>query len=144
MKLKKIKKLIIFCVLLTLVGVVIWNVPGVKSRRLGSQCNQKYKSAIETAESDKQRLIFENALDVCYTNIAREYQNTQLCDWIESEQMKSVCYIHVYYWDKSVEFCEEDDKKNICLHIVSIKNRDKSICTKIDNDSIRKLCEQEQ
>ena len=145
MKLEKRRKLFIFGVfiLLALIGVVIWNVPGVKSRRLGSQCNQKLNSAIETAESDKQRLIFESARDVCYTNVAREYQNTQLCDWIEDEQMKGICYAHVYYWNKSVEFCENDDQKNICLHVISIKNRDKSICARIDNDSIRKLCEQE-
>ena len=142
-KLKKRKGLLVFGALLALIGVVLWNVPGIKSRRLGEQCNKKYNSAIEMAESDKQRILFENARDVCYTNIARKYQNTQLCDRIEDEQMISVCYAHVYYWDKSVEFCEKDDQKNICLHIVSIKNRDKNVCSKIDNESIKKLCEQE-
>lgn len=138
------KKSSILALLLALIVVVFWNLPGIKSRRLGGQCNKKYSSAIETAESQKQQLIFENARDTCYTNIARKYQNTQLCDWIENEQMKSVCYTHVYYWNKSVEFCENDDQKNICLHVISIKNKDKSICSKIDNDSIKKLCEQGQ
>lgn len=145
MKLKKRKKLLIFGVLfsLALIGVVLWNTPGVKSRRLGEQCNKEYNIAMEIAESDKERVLFETARDLCYTNIAREYQNTQLCDWIEDKQMRNVCYAHVYYWDKSVEFCEKDDQKNICLHVVSIKKGDKSICSKIDNDSFRKLCEQE-
>ncbi|MBU1016739.1 MAG: hypothetical protein ABIJ36_00600 [Patescibacteria group bacterium] len=144
MKLKKRKRLLIFGALLALIGGVLWNVPGVKSRRLGEQCNKKYNSAIKTAESDKQHFLFENALDACYTNIARKYQNTQLCDRIEGEQMRSVCYANVYYWDMSVEFCEKDDQKNICLHVVSIKNGDKSICSKIDNASIRKSCEQKE
>ena len=132
-----------FVLILGLIGVVLWNAPGVKSRRLSRQCNQKLKSAIETAESDKQRLIFETSRDLCYTNIAREYQNTQLCDLIKDESVRKLCFVHVFYWDKSIGFCENDDQKDICLHVVSIKNNDKSICSKIDNDSIRKLCTQE-
>ncbi|MDZ7586207.1 MAG: hypothetical protein U0946_00490 [Patescibacteria group bacterium] len=143
-RISKRKKLIFFSILLALIGIVFWNAPGYKSRRLGNRCNGKYNSVIEAARSNEERFLFENSRDVCYTNIARKYQNTQLCDWIKDEQMKNVCYAHVYYWNKSVEFCENDDQKNICLHVISIKNKDKSICSKIDNNSIRKLCEQKE
>ncbi|MBU1200690.1 hypothetical protein KJ953_04150 [Patescibacteria group bacterium] len=138
---KKRKVLIVLITVLVLVVIIIWNTPGVKSRRLGDQCHRKYNNALKTANSDDQDLNFEIARDTCFTNIAREYQNTQLCDRIADEQMESVCYSHVYYWNKSVEFCEDDDQRDICLHVVFIKSGDKSICNKINSSIIRKLCE---
>lgn len=119
-----------------LVGIVFWNLPGIKSRRLGREC----KDVLELVSSAESRDRFENARDVCYTNVAREYQNTQLCDWIEQEEMNSLCYVHVYYWEKTVEFCENDEQKDICLHVVSIRNKDKSICNMIRNPSLRMIC----
>ena len=144
MKLKKKKKLVIISILLALIGIIIWNTPGVKSRRLGEQCNKKYNIAIQTSESDKTKSIFENARNACYTNIARKYQNTQLCDKIKDESFRVVCEAQTYFWNKSVEFCEKDDQKNICLDVISIKNNDPNICSKIDLASLRKNCENRQ
>ena len=137
------KKLTIFGIVLATIGVVLWNMPGVKSRRLGGECSRRYNSAIETATNDERRKVFTTAQDVCYANIARQYRNTQLCDRIGDEQMKSICYNDVYYWNKSIEFCETDDQKNTCLYVISIKNKDKSICSKMDDATFRELCERD-
>ena len=124
---KKLAGITVFLILFTL-GIFLWNAPGVKSRRLGKQCNSQFN---------------DFARNICYTNIAREYQNTQLCDLIQDESQRKVCNINIYYWNKSVNDCEADDQRNICLHIVSIKAKDKSICSKITSESIKELCLQE-
>ena len=87
--------------------------------------------------------ILSKGRDVCYTNVARESQNIDFCDEIKDESMKKLCSVNVFYWNKSVDFCKTDDQKNICLHIISIKNRDRSICSMIDHEIIRQLCLQE-
>ncbi len=84
--------------------------------------------------------VLSNARDICITNAARESQDNSLCNQIKDDSIKKLCEIQVYYWDKSVEFCEQDEQKNICLHTISIKNNDKSICSKIDKKEIRELC----
>jgi hypothetical protein len=109
-------------------GIFLWNAPGVKSQRLGKQCINQQNNF---------------ARNVCYTNIARKYQNTQLCDLIDDESQRKVCNINVYYWNKSVEDCDGDDQRNICLHILSTKKNDKSICSKINDETIKNLCLQE-
>ena len=124
------KKILIFSIAIFI--VLIWVIL-LFNKKTGDEC-EKY---------DKNDPIFSNARDTCYANIARESQNSDLCNQIKSESTKKLCLVHVYYWDKSVEFCEKDDQKNICLHVISIKSRDRSICARIDNDSIKKLCEQE-
>jgi len=126
--------------LIGIVGLVIWNAPGVKSRRLGRACNHDYEVAMRLEGISNQQKIFSTARDACYTNIAREYQNTQLCDLITEKDMKNFCLIHVRYWDKTAQECEVGDQKDICLHIVSIKQRDKGICSRISDDSIKGLC----
>ena len=87
--------------------------------------------------------LLAKARDICYVNVARESQNIDLCDEIKDESIKKLCPPNVYYWNKSIDFCKADEQKNICLHIVSIKNRDKTICSRIDHKAIRELCLQE-
>jgi hypothetical protein len=138
----KTKKLIIPIIIssLGLTGAVLWNAPGIKSRRLGGQCNKQYIEAIKSADTAELQVTFKNARDICYTNIAREYQNTQLCDLIDSKDMKSLCNINVYYWNKNEADCETDEQRNICLHIQSVKNNDKSLCEEITNQSVKEAC----
>ena len=91
--------------LIGIVGLVIWNAPGVKSRRLGRACNHDYEVAMRLEGISNQQKIFSTARDACYTNIAREYQNTQLCDLITEKDMKNFCLIHVV--NNSVRMCME-------------------------------------
>jgi len=141
----KSRMALLILVFLVLVGVFVWNAPGVKSRRIGeSRCNKRYEEAIFLADSESLRLNFEFARDICFANVAREYQNTQLCERIKNGQMKDICNLQVYYWDKSVEFCEnEAEQKNACLHTVYLRTHDKSICSKISDASVRELCQKE-
>lgn len=116
-----------------LAGVLFWYINKTSSQKLVTECDDRY---------DKSGSALSTARDICYVNAARKSQNNDLCNQIKDESVKKLCFVHVFYWDKSVAFCENDDQKDICLHVVSIKNNDKSICSKIDNDSIRKLCTQ--
>ena len=121
---KKNRRWLVAVGVITILGLVIWNTPGVKSRRLGDACAKHGGSQADT----------------CYTNVARVYGNTQLCERIGSDQMKNLCYTNVRYWDKSVDFCDGDEQRDICLHIVSVKQQDKGICSRINSEAIRGLC----
>lgn len=121
---KKNQKRLIGLGLIGIVGLVIWNTPGVKSRRLGDACDRRG----------------EPHADICRIGVARDYTNSQVCDKVVSVQMKELCYVNVRFGNKSVDFCERDEQRDICLHIVSIKQGDKSICSRINNESIRSLC----
>lgn len=121
-------------IILGLVGLGVW---------YGGESGTS-NSVAECEQHDTSNPTFSKAKDVCYTNVARDTQNSDLCSQIKDESIKKLCFVHVFYWDKSVEYCMNDDQKNICLHVVSIKNKDKSICTEIDSDSIRKVCLQEE
>ncbi len=121
---KKYRSWLVALSVITVLGLAIWNAPGVKSRRLGDSCTRHGGSQT----------------DICYMNVARDYRNTQLCDRIGSDQMKSLCYTNVRYWDKSVDFCEGDEQRDICLHIVSVKQQDKGICSRINSEAISGLC----
>ncbi len=106
----------------------------IDNQKLVAECNNNY---------DITDPVLSKARDICYVNVARESQNIDLCDEIKDESIKKLCPTNVYYWNKSIDFCETDEQKNICFHIISIKNRDKTICSKIDHEEIRKLCLQE-
>lgn len=120
-------------------GILTFNSPGVKSRRLGQECAKKYDQAIESSNSEEARL-FKRSKSNCYTNIAREYQNTQLCDRIEDESGKNVCYTQVHYWNKSADFCETADQRDSCYHTLFVKYQDESLCKKIKNEKLRSTC----
>lgn len=137
---KKRKILIILGVIFATVAILVWNSPGVKSRRLGRRCQKKYVNWLRTAETDQDKEFFLTGKELCLTNIARKYQNYQLCDWIERDMFKRLCYDEVDYWDKSVEYCESSEDKDMCLYVVSKKRGDKSICRMIDSEELRETC----
>lgn len=123
---KKKKALIVIVLIVAFIGLLIWNAPGVKSRRLGQQCLATQGPA----------------RDICLTNIATDYNNQQLCDPIEDKSMKKLCLVNVYYSNFNPDSCESQDQRDICLDVVARRTGNSQICNKINDQGIKSLCQQ--
>lgn len=122
----KKKVLIVIVLIIAFIGLLIWNAPRVKSRRLGQQC-----------------LVTQGpARDMCLINIATDYNNQQLCDPIEDLSMNKLCLVNVYYSSFNPDSCESQDQRDICLDVVARRMKNSQICSKINDQGIKGLCQQ--
>lgn len=120
----KVKFIKVIYILITLTISMVFVTRGIN----GSDCEQKGFNDLTTA--------------ICYTNKARRSQKASLCDKIKDSDLNSLCKLQVYYWTKSVKDCVFGNQRDICLHVVSLRTNDKTICKKISNQDLRLSCEQ--